>query len=475
VSDVAPYVDVDFGGGAADLVALLRRPDADVAGAIRLLGALGDDGVHSVAEAWTDLPPRSRRYAARLLADRAHLSAARDVLRVAVADAEPSVRLIATRALATTPEGRTALAQALATQPADVGDPIAAILARLDPQRLISTAIPMFLTEAGRRPAMRRALAVSVTAAGSEAVRELQARIPQTPMLARVALVEALIDTVHGAPLAQAELAELVSGSEGFEPRFRLARASAAARSPVSGVVIDWLATLLTAEEWMLREVAVVALARSGAGPRARGALADPYPRVRMAAVLGLRGDDESAVQRATLARRDRWPMVRATAVRSVDGTRLRPVVRAAVDDPSHSVRVAAIETLARLRDGPARAVVRARLSDVDEWPDVRAAAVDYARTVCDHEAGEILLHVVRRGLAGDASTDEVALAVRAAPLLRVMGVEGAADVLAAATAETAPPALRRAVAAGATDHGCGRSPSQKVESSPSTLLRSPR
>ena len=87
------------------------------------------------------------------------------------------------------------------------------------------------------------------------------------------------------------------------------------------------------AEEWMLRAAAIRALAAAAvpdATRVAREGLSDAYPRVRIAAVDALVGHEGSLEQLVGIARRDPWPMVRASAVQSlgpVGGA--RPLVRA--------------------------------------------------------------------------------------------------------------------------------------------------
>jgi HEAT repeat protein len=176
-----------------------------------------------------------------------------------------------------------------------------------------------------------------------------------------------------------------------------------------------------------------------------RAVLDDPYPRVRMAAVTALAADADTLLHRATIARRDRWPMVRVAAVLTLGDPGVRRVLRAAVSDPAHAVRAAAIETLTAARDRGAAGGVARRLADEAEWPDVRSAAVAYVGAVCDRSAMETLVQIVERGLDPSAPGEEVALAAQTLPVLGGLGGALAERVIRRARAPRAPPALRRA------------------------------
>jgi HEAT repeat protein len=167
--------------------------------------------------------------------------------------------------------------------------------------------------------------------------------------------------------------------------------------------------------------------------------------------------------------------MVRASAIRSLKEPSARPVVHAAIGDPAHLVRTTAIEALTDLGDASAAASVRARLADDDEWPDVRIAAMGFAAVVCDQAAVDPLILLVRRGLAADATTEDRGMAARAVPVLRALGERNEGRLLDAAGESGAPPASRRTPAEAPRYPSCHPAPSHKVESGPSTLLRSVR
>ncbi|MCZ7678551.1 MAG: HEAT repeat domain-containing protein [Sandaracinaceae bacterium] len=176
----------------------------------------------------------------------------------------------------------------------------------------------------------------------------------------------------------------------------------------------------------MLRAAAVEALARRDAERRveaARRALSDDYPRVRTEAVRVLDAADQGDDVLAALAREDSWPMVRAAAVEALwDRPSGRAVVRAAVRDRSQRVRRSAVLALARARDREAWPLVRARLADANEWPQVTVAALRYVHDLCLREASDALVAVIRRGLEPEPFQPDVDVAAVAVDLALLLG-----------------------------------------------------
>src|SRR5690606_3238951 len=110
-----------------------------------------------------------------------------------------------------------------------------------------------------------------------------------------------------------------------------------------------WLAETTDADPWMLRALAVQALAlREPDAPAVRAALDDPTPRVRLAgveALLRASPSREDLLTVARVARRDPWPLGRAGAARGLGWRPERaPILAASNGDPSRLVRAAAIE-----------------------------------------------------------------------------------------------------------------------------------
>jgi HEAT repeat protein len=198
----------------------------------------------------------------------------------------------------------------------------------------------------------------------------------------------------------------------------------------------------------MLRESAVDAITARGHREDARGVLTDPYPRVRSRAATALSGDPDTLVQRATLARRDTWPMVRAEAVTSLrtEGDAI-PVIVASVDDSMSVVRAAAIEVLAASSHDQGWERVHRRLRARNEWPLVTAAAIGYVVAHCRTDAVDALLRVVMRAAPSNALTEDLNNSARAIEALRALGSpEAKAAVEQLRNTDGVPPTLKMAL-----------------------------
>ena len=153
-------------------------------------------------------------------------------------------------------------------------------------------------------------------------------------------------------------------------------------------------------------------------------------------------------LERATLARKDVWPMVRAAAVTSLstepDAT---PIVVAAVGDSMSVVRVAAIDVLAEAPHDEGWEQVHARLRAKNEWPAVTEAAIAYVVAHCRTDAAESLFRVVLRAGASNALTDDLNSAALAIKALRALGTPEADAAIERLRAEPeVPPTLKMAL-----------------------------
>jgi HEAT repeat protein len=198
----------------------------------------------------------------------------------------------------------------------------------------------------------------------------------------------------------------------------------------------------------MLRQAAVDAITARGHREDARGSLSDPYPRVRASAATVLSGDPDSLTERATLARRDTWPMVRAEAVTSLrTESAAIPVIVASVDDSMSLVRAAAIAVLAASSHDRGWERVHQRLRARNEWPEVTAAAIAYVVAHCRTDGVEALFRVVMRAAPSNALTEDLNNAARAIEALRALGSpEAKATVEQLRGTEGVPPTLKMAL-----------------------------
>jgi HEAT repeat protein len=243
--------------------------------------------------------------------------------------------------------------------------------------------------------------------------------------------------------------------AESFTATWRLIRSAGAAGSDAR--IDAWVESQLSVDEpWMLRAAAVEAAAERGSRDAVRANLEDSYPRVRMRAAAVLSGDSTSMIARATLARKDAWPMVRAEAVRSLRSEPdALPVVIAAVNDSMSVVRASAIDVLTHAPHDEGWDRVHARLRADNEWPVVTEAAIAYVVAHCRTDAAESLFRVVMRAAPSNALTDDLNNAARAIEALRVLGTPEANAVVERLRATPGvPPTLKMALDAPAPERG---------------------
>lgn len=400
--------------------------------AAHALRAGGADAAEAIREAWPSLSPLAQRRAIAPLRSLAESHAAAvEALVAAARSRDEGIQGPALEALAALPgRGRDGLA-ALLEDRSSTGDRAAQLLARSEPDFAIEALLSAMAEPGGEnRPGVRDALAVAVERAESpDSV--VRAWLSASPPAAAAASAAVGVSGLEG---REALVARLVTyalpSSDQFETAWRLLRsASGAGESPS---IDRWVQKQLSEpDEWMLRAAAVEAAAARGPRENTRPQLRDPYPRVRLAAASVLAGDQASLIERATLARRDAWPMVRAAAVTSLrNEPDALPVIIASIDDSMSAVRAAAIEALigAPHDDGWER--IHARLRATEEWTDVTAAAIGYVVAHCRTDATESLFRVVMRAAPSNAPTEDLNNAARAVEALRALGSPEAEAVI---------------------------------------------
>lgn len=458
LAEVEAYTDLDFGAGVETLVAELVAGGERGGKATQLLSTLGPDVVPLLAGAWPKLDPAARQRALRVLSPHVErVEGARMLAMGALDDADPAVRDAAFEVLL---QGGATARQVLLPRVSGAnerGDAFALALARRAPAQSMPALLDALQHPGGPdRKALRRALLIACQHGGAEALAAVRERLQRADLAvaSRAALALALSrgtkgDEVHA--LAAEVAASTAPNAVEFADRYRLAEA---ARALPAGEPLDgWLAELAAKEErWMLRSLAVTALAEraaSNAQNVATVALKDAYPRVRVAAASALAAHREAFADLRTHARRDQWPMVRAAALDALAGQPgAAAVLREAVTDNAHQVRAAAVRGLARSGTRDAWPLVKARLEDAEEWPEVLTEAVAYAGTLCVAAASKPLLALLRRGSQPDADANDAELAVAALDALRRLGGDAERAALSMATSPAAPPAFR-----GAAEH----------------------
>ncbi|HJL20253.1 MAG TPA: HEAT repeat domain-containing protein, partial [Sandaracinaceae bacterium LLY-WYZ-13_1] len=456
IGEIEVYTELDFGDGVRDLVGILVEGGSGGDEATRLLSGLGGPAVEALSASWERLDEQGRRRGVRVLVANARRGvepAVDGLARAAMDDAE-TVRTSALEALGTLgPRAGELLAQ-LVLQPAPVGDAAVRPLLRHEPAVATAALLTALEGEGGsERPTAREGLARALGRGDGEAQQRFSAWVAEEPSIA--ALASALLGlSDFGATRALARpllTGAVLERASRFEDRWRLVRA--ARELPSDDDEVDaWLgAVAREAEEWMLRAAAVEALGRRDAPDRgdvARAALDDDYPRVRVQAIGVLDALDRGDEQLARLLRQDSWPMVREAAVEALWN---RPgalaAIRRASRDRSGRVRRAAVRALTRAGDREAWPLVRARLADEDEEPQVTVAALRYVRRLCVREAGPRLLELLERGIRPDAFAPHVDVAAVAADLALILGGETAERAGRIATGPHVPASIRRAIA----------------------------
>ncbi len=457
IAEIEAYTELDWGAGVDALVQVLVEGGSPGDEAARLLESLGPSGVVALSTAWDRLDARGRRRAVRVFASAGRRGAEQSIpaLERAATDDAEEVRASALQALgALGPSSAEALGR-LVQRPAPVGDEAIRSLLRHAPETTVPALLAATTSEAGsERPALREGLAIAI-ARGGEGARgawrawsnATGADRPSEAALASATLGLASLSATHD--LAAALLPRLAPRTVRFEDRWRVVQA--AAELPSEPSIDGWLATVARdAEEWMLRAAALEALGQREATGRAQvatAALADDYPRVRVAAIGVLGDQDNGDATLARLAARDSWPMVRAAAVNALfDRTAGRDAIRRATRDRSPRVRRAALSASTRAGDRGATPLVVQRLEDEDEWPTVIAQGLRYVGELCVTEAGEAVLAVLRRGIRPGAWAPDVDVAEVAADLAIRLGGETAEDAMAIANRSGTPESIRAVV-----------------------------
>ena len=433
----------------ADAVRQLDGDHDPAMAAVYVLQSGGERAAKQIHATWPtiSLLGQKRVIGALVRLGREH-DAAIDVLIEAARSDDEDLRDRAFEALRQSEaRGRRALVELLVDP--ELGDRAASLLARAEPAFAIRPLLDAMARPAGpNRPALRASLGTAVQRFGGDANGALREWLASSPPVSAVASASVALIGLEAqrAPLT-AFIEYAAPRSTDFPSAWRLLQ-SAGAAGP--SVTIDrWVRSQLDEPKaWMLRQSAVNAISARGHRENARASLADPYPRVRASAATALSGDHQSVLERATLARRDVWPMVRAAAVSSLrtEGEALAVVV-ASVDDSMSEVRAAAIEVLSASSRDEGWDRIHRRLRARDEWPSVTKAAIEYVVAHCRTDAAEALFALVMRAAPSNARTEDLNNAARAIEALRALGSpEAVATIEALRTTRDIPPTLKMAL-----------------------------
>lgn len=429
-AEIEAYTDYDFGRGLEALVDELVADGEIGERATLWLSRAGEPALVLLEAAWERLGVLGRRRAVRVAAASPLREGSRApaLLGAAAGDDDADVRsdaLVAMRRMHALD-----LLAAAASAPGVAGEAAANVLAELPYEASIAVAPLLSALEAeggAARPELRRAIARA--ARGDEAARVSSwAAAADAPALASAALGLAGRDDEEGRGLARALTLAASGAAREFPELYRLTRAAVLLGDAGSPELDAWLGRAATeAETWMVRAGAIEALGARADALTMAAALADEYPRVRVAAVGARDRQPESAAVLSRMAHADRWPIVRLAALDAIatepEGG---PAARTALDDRVAGVRAHALEILVARGDREAWPAVTERLLDEDEWPEVYGAALRFVEAFCVAEASDALVAVVERGAADGAWAPDVDAAVDALDVALRIGGEAA-------------------------------------------------
>jgi HEAT repeat protein len=180
------------------------------------------------------------------------------------------------------------------------------------------------------------------------------------------------------------------------------------------------------------------------------GALSDPDPRVRDAALRTIADEHSSPATVAVekLLEHDPWSFVRASAATAIGAfpaaVDVDRSLAAALKDPAPPVRVAVIDALAAHRAATFAPDLRARLDDEAESIDVRVAATRALGATCDAASLGRLSDLAGKVASPIASEVEVSLGLAAIDAIGAMHPPDIARRLSSVTASGVSASVRR-------------------------------
>jgi hypothetical protein len=466
LAEVEAYTDLDFAGGLDTLVGELANDGPEGDDATQLLASARGDVVSPILARWPQLSPLGKRRAMRVLfGERTPDPRAIEVLQRAMRDSDHEVSQRALELARSGIDGGHALLLALAREPTSQGDQAASALAHsADPSALDGLLSVLLERRASERPVLRDALFVAYRSAGPGAAASLQRWLgsdpnQRPPVAARAALALALSSGPESREAAALLLQASQTEAAEFADQWRLVQTAAALKSEPTGDA--WLAQLTRAEPWMLRMAALTALHARGSGTAlaaARQALSDSYPRVRMAALKVLSSTSPDVELLSRYARDDKWFLVRAAAIDALPNTPAAdPVMLSALTDRTPAVRATAVRRLQRAKRVTAWTHIQPLVDNHEEYPEVIAEGIAFAKGLCVSAAAPSLQGVVGRGLQPDAWTPDQELALSALEALSALGGSHAAWARDHAVGPLVPKELHDAAARAAEKPGACR------------------
>lgn len=442
-----------------ELVASLAGGGQRAEASKSLLVAAGAPAFAALAQAFAGLDEGGKRVALDVL-DQAPCQQSAPVYVAALAGkSDAQARHAQSRLSRCGAAGGEALAQALAQSDKTDKRLLPLLVSQLtvtDPARAVSAFLPLMDEKTVLRRRLLRS-ALGQIARGGAAEKAVRAALAD-PATSRVALVDLLRALGEQAPRYQPEagqaLARVSPSAVDFRTRYLLLGPSAALSASSPEADAAFRKGLANDPDPHVRAGAL-SLVREPKRYQAEllRALQDREVRVREAAVQALARPEGAFADQALTARLkdDDWPLVRAAAADALATHPQAPALDApltrALGDDSSLVRARTIRALGERRVVSASSRIRDRLTDSEEWPEVRAEAARSLGVLCDGESADELAAFAKKLADPMASPDAQLIATASVMALGRLAQPNLQQQLAPLTDKKAPAQARRAAA----------------------------
>jgi len=267
-------------------------------------------------------------------------------------------------------------------------------------------------------------------------------------------------------PAAGAAIARLSSPNASFRTRFLLLAPSAELAAQEPALRERFAQSLSSDPDPRFRTQALSVLKDPAPyATQVSGALNDPDVRVRQAAIRASASLPSAVPTLSERLAKDPWPLVRMAAADALAEAKGSPSASAAlsraIDDESPHVRAHVIVALGEHHASSELGKIRARLSDEEEYPMVRAAAAQALAALCDTSSLDVLTKYAQKLVDPMANTQEHMVGSAALLALGDMHPADLAKRLEPLRAKGSPPQARQAADAVMQRRGvsCGAKP----------------